>query len=396
MPKWPKSDRRWEKSFNTSTELSVGRGFTAGKALEGVFKVIFPSSDPALDWKVIVRFQRVEDAENRFMVDVDLLPLTCTYPKRNVFLMASGSISICCRVVCDDTHSPYNCPFSSSSQVQPVVTGYGLFPPLNQRPVPQVAAPVRREWPLSESFAFRVKDVPIQTAVPTAYNHRDEMLIRLSITHYSEQKIQQHVDVGSPAVESGLMPKIVPKLQSLLDSGRMSDVTFEVGNDAEAVLAHSQVLAAASDVFEAMFTANTRDKKTRRVKVPDADFVCFKEMLRCIYAGCEPAWSGEDGKYSTQEEEDLLFGLLYLSEKYNLDDLKEYCKKRTLATMTVENAIARLKDLDVIQPRLIPMVIRSFVKFELHDIISQEAWKDVLQQNLKLAATIMHESIKQL
>ena len=67
-------------------------------------------------------------------------------------------------------------------------------------------------------------------------------------------------------------------LRAMLDSGDLSDVTFLVGGTE--VKAHSQILGAASDVFEAMFQHDTQDRRTGRITVQDVDASAFKEMLR--------------------------------------------------------------------------------------------------------------------
>ena len=75
-----------------------------------------------------------------------------------------------------------------------------------------------------------------------------------------------------------LCVKLASLPQAMLSSGSMSDVKFLVGG--EEIAAHSQILGAVSDVFQAMFTVDTQDRRTGRVTVWDAQPVVFREMLR--------------------------------------------------------------------------------------------------------------------
>uniref|UniRef100_A0A183CS18 BTB domain-containing protein n=1 Tax=Globodera pallida TaxID=36090 RepID=A0A183CS18_GLOPA len=82
--------------------------------------------------------------------------------------------------------------------------------------------------------------------------------------------------------------------------------------------AHSQILMAASDVFEAMFPFDARNrdpsKETKPVEVPDVEVGAFKAMLNFIYADDVSGLNGDNA-----------IAVLYAAKKYNLPELVDSC-----------------------------------------------------------------------
>lgn len=66
-------------------------------------------------------------------------------------------------------------------------------------------------------------------------------------------------------------------MQKLLESGRLSDVIFEV--EGKEIKAHRAIIAAMSETFSAMFEHDLAEKKTGRVVITDCEHAVFQAML---------------------------------------------------------------------------------------------------------------------
>ncbi|XP_031638110.1 BTB/POZ domain-containing protein 3-like, partial [Contarinia nasturtii] len=100
-----------------------------------------------------------------------------------------------------------------------------------------------------------------------------------------------------------------------------------VVNDEELgrVPSHKIILAAHSDVFHTMFNESWKEKN--EVKIVDADVANFKEFLRFFYFGTVNL---------TIENVDAIMNL---SNKYNVTECKNLCRKFLKATMTSDNML---------------------------------------------------------
>ncbi|KAI3408821.1 hypothetical protein GPALN_007421 [Globodera pallida] len=102
------------------------------------------------------------------------------------------------------------------------------------------------------------------------------------------------------------MPKpnsVVGRMKYLLDTGNGADVHFLL------LPAHSQILMAASDVYEAI-----PSEETKPVEVPDVEVGAFKAMLSFIYADDVSGLNGDNA-----------IAVLYAAKKYDLPELIKAC-----------------------------------------------------------------------
>ncbi|KAL7300062.1 hypothetical protein TKK_0007072 [Trichogramma kaykai] len=127
-----------------------------------------------------------------------------------------------------------------------------------------------------------------------------------------------------------------PKLQfnSLFLDKKFSDVVLRTSSKEE-IPAHRIVLAAASPVFNAMFSHEMLESKTQSVDMIDVDHDAAVEMLRHIYTG-----NIESGVYSLTAE------VLSAADKYQLEELKYECEKRMVSDLSTENAMEILNTAD--------------------------------------------------
>jgi speckle-type POZ protein len=117
-------------------------------------------------------------------------------------------------------------------------------------------------------------------------------------------------------------------LGDLLQSGRGTDVVFEVGG--EAFAAHRCVLAARSPVISADLLGGASDGAAADgvVRVDSVEPRAFKALLRYAYTDSLPEMDRE-------EEDAILRNLLVAADRYSLQRLKLICEDRLCRLVTV-------------------------------------------------------------
>ena len=106
---------------------------------------------------------------------------------------------------------------------------------------------------------------------------------------------------------------------------KFSDVSFNIGG--RQFPAHKSILAAKSEVFEAMFQHPTKENFTNPIEIEDIEPDVFHELLRFIYTG----------RLSTTAMESMAVGLLIAADKYFLEELKVKCENYLVRQMTPGN-----------------------------------------------------------
>ncbi|KAH7721795.1 BTB/POZ domain-containing protein 6 [Aphelenchoides avenae] len=106
-------------------------------------------------------------------------------------------------------------------------------------------------------------------------------------------------------------PTLKERMSHMLSDVTTADVMFIVGDEKTRIPAHSNVLAAASDAFKAMFYGEFN--RENDVEIPDASVGGFRSLLRYVYTD------------EADITEDNLESVLRLSDKYVLHGLFEEC-----------------------------------------------------------------------
>ena len=97
----------------------------------------------------------------------------------------------------------------------------------------------------------------------------------------------------------------------LLDE-KDSDVTFYVGD--QKYPAHKAIVKTISPVFSEMLKHDTNEKSEVVINIPDCDPLVFRDFLSCVYTG----------KLDVNSKKNVC-ELYYISDKYNVGDLKMKC-----------------------------------------------------------------------
>lgn len=127
----------------------------------------------------------------------------------------------------------------------------------------------------------------------------------------------------------------------LLESGKATDVTFEV--DGENFSAHKLVLAARSPVFRAQLFGPMKDQNTQCIKVEDMEAPVFKALLHFIYWDSLPDIEELTGLNSKWASTLMAQHLLAAADRYGLERLRLLCESslcKHVAINTVATTLA--------------------------------------------------------
>ncbi|KAE8722879.1 BTB/POZ and MATH domain-containing protein 6 [Hibiscus syriacus] len=142
--------------------------------------------------------------------------------------------------------------------------------------------------------------------------------------HCSVGVVKSHTE--GPKIYSIAVPpsNIGHQFGQLLESGRGTDVTFEV--DGEIFPAHKLVLAARSPVFRAQLFGPMKDHNTKRIEVQDMEALVFKALLHFIYWDSLPDMEELTGLNSNWASTLMFQHLLAAADRYGLDRLQLMCE----------------------------------------------------------------------
>merc|ERR1740139_640623 len=112
-------------------------------------------------------------------------------------------------------------------------------------------------------------------------------------------------------------------LDKLFSSGRRADVQLRVGS--ETIEAHSLILSARSPVFDAMWSHDMSESRTRSVEIGDLDVPAVRAMVKFIYTG----------KLVTEcSNDDSTVALLKAAHRYEVSDLVQVCVQALTRNLT--------------------------------------------------------------
>ncbi|RWS28530.1 speckle-type POZ protein-like protein [Leptotrombidium deliense] len=100
---------------------------------------------------------------------------------------------------------------------------------------------------------------------------------------------------------------------------------FTVIVDEHPIKCHKSVLMSESDVFQAMFDNDFREKKESCMRIDEFSYDSVHSMIKFMYC------------HEVDNIKDLVFDLLLLSDKYNVKKLKMLCENYISSKISVDN-----------------------------------------------------------
>ena len=170
--------------------------------------------------------------------------------------------------------------------------------------------------------------------------------------------------------------EVIEQLGRLFNDKELSDVEVECGG--ELFNCHQLILSTRSDVFRAMFQADMKENRTKKVIIKDVNPDVLKEMLQFIYTG------------ATSENilKEMSGELLAAAEKYQLNCLKEMCEYQLCSNLEVNNSIPSLVLGDMHQAFKLRRMALQMVAKNLTAIVPTEEYKDLVKNHPSLVLEI--------
>jgi speckle-type POZ protein len=154
--------------------------------------------------------------------------------------------------------------------------------------------------------------------------------------------------------------KLGEDLACVLDD-KYADFVFKVEN--EKIAAHKNILAARSPVFDAMFQHNMLENRTNEAEIKDVTPAAFKALLQFIYTGhCKVGNLAEE--------------LLIAANKYDIQELKQICAKKSGKKLTVDNAVRLLVLSDLHRARDLKGGVIRFINENAAAVMKTPSWSN--------------------
>jgi len=145
-----------------------------------------------------------------------------------------------------------------------------------------------------------------------------------------------------------------------------SDMKLLCGDRRVELFCHTNILAARSPVFQAMFQHDTAEARNKMVEMSDVEPEVVHEMLQYIYTG---------NTESTGKEAELLAA----ADKYSLLELKESCEEVLCKETNIDTVLNMLVLADRHEAVKLKEVCVKFLIENCHTVVRQPGWKDILK-----------------
>lgn len=152
--------------------------------------------------------------------------------------------------------------------------------------------------------------------------------------------------------------KVIGDLDSLLESGKFSDVTLLVSD--KELKAHRAILASRSNTFDSMFESGES-----RYALADIELELAEHILRYIYTGLVPP-------LATYGRE-----IFISADKYQLDSLKMLAEDYLAGSLTVENVVSVLVLGDQYSSSKLKQIALAFITKNAREVMATEAWEQM-------------------
>lgn len=155
-------------------------------------------------------------------------------------------------------------------------------------------------------------------------------------------------------------------LTKMYKTGKFSDIILKAKD--KQFSAHKAVLASRCKVFDAMFQHDMKEAQTGVVEIVDIEPVVLGSLLQYIY-------TGNVDDFTIQKA----MSLFPATNKYFLDELKEWCVDKMVANLTVKNVcqIAALVTFYP-DPKLKAAIFYMFRNFKTN-IFEKKEWKELIR-----------------
>ena len=234
------------------------------------------------------------------------------------------------------------------------------------------------KWPPQAQTAFVSVTLTKKDIVQSEFQQADgSYIFRCKIFyHMKKQSVSTPGNPPNPRLVIDCNGNLMIQLEKLFEDMKFSDVVFNIGT--RQFPAHKSILAARSEVFEAMFTHSTKEKLTNQIDIEDIEPGIFKELLRFIYTG----------RLNSTTMETMAAGLLIAADKYLLTELKNECENYLVRQMSPVNCVELILHGNLLNPaEHLKKVLKEAAKVFLllpGEVMATSKWEKMEKENPQL------------
>ena len=198
------------------------------------------------------------------------------------------------------------------------------------------------------------------------------------VTSGTSRPVLAHGSGG--AMEEQEQASILKCVDNVFRSGQFSDCL--VVCQGREYKCHRAVLAERSSVFNAMFTVDMEESRSRKVDIKEHNPDTVDKMLAYIYTGKVEEMGGNADT------------LLAAANMYDLPGLKKMCEKALIKAMNVSNALDILLLADLNQADGVRELALKFIVENGKEIVSQDGWVKKLERYPQILSDMFKASIQ--
>jgi hypothetical protein len=169
-------------------------------------------------------------------------------------------------------------------------------------------------------------------------------------------------------------------MYNLLTEGFLQD--FNIKCEGKDFLCHQAILATRSDVFKAMLTTESDEKKKGEVEIKDCSADTIPLLLEFMYTD----FIDDDRDYNSTE-------LLILADKYQVVRLKNKCQVALSKTVDKNNAIQLLSIASLYSAKVLMLNAAKVVANNIKELVGSEDWKQMVATNPQAMEAIIKNSL---
>jgi len=191
-------------------------------------------------------------------------------------------------------------------------------------------------------------------------------------------------------------PCITSNLLSFLEDCKCTDTTFVV--DGQRIQAHSQILAARSEVFERELNGGMREASSKVIEIIDVDAVVFVAFLRFLYTDdfahievalnkkatgvsseANMARSSSSNNTSNQPNScvDMLQSILSISHKYQVPRLRLWCEQKLVEHISIDRVCSILCQAHLYEAKELESACLNFIADKMVAVASTSGFANL-------------------
>lgn len=178
-------------------------------------------------------------------------------------------------------------------------------------------------------------------------------------------------------VKKAKLEKLSADMQSILNSGYLSDVVLTDDDGVIKIPAHKAVLAARSPVFGKMFQHKMKENVENCVAISDIPGEVLKDLIYFIYTGT-----------IIMKDAKMVRELYIAADKYAVIDLRELCSE-VLQNLSLDDALDTLALADLFEDMALRHSALNFIAVNYCLMKDSSSWESFMKGNPTLAVEIL-------